>query len=242
MKNTLRITLAALSTFSAVPSVCAGSLQIAPVGLELLAPTSAGTLKLENQGTKTLEVQLRVFRWSQVNGQERLEPTTDVVVSPPVVSVAPQSDVTVRVVRLNKQKIVGEEGYRVLVDELPDPATRKNGVLSIVLRQVLPVFFRSQAAGSPDVKWTIEKSGGKTFVSAQNVGQRKLRVSQLKLTDNNGRTAVVSKGLVGYVLGESSMRWRLPPEASSLATDRAITISAQGDVGPINTSANIAQR
>lgn len=242
MNKTLRLASVALSTLSAAPPVIAGTLQVAPIGLELLAPTSAGTLKLENKGTKAIEVQLRVFRWSQVDGQERLEPTTDVVVSPPILSVAPQSDVTVRVVRPSKQEIVGEEGYRVLVDELPDPTTRKNGIISIVLRQSLPIFFRSQAANSPDVKWSIVKSGGRTFIAAQNAGQRKLRISQMKLTDKNGHTAVVSEGLVGYVLGGSSMRWPISPKIGSLATNQALTISAQGDTGPINATANIAQR
>lgn len=242
MRTFLHFACAAISTLSAISSTNAASIQVAPVSLELLAPTSAGTLKLENKGGKALGVQLRVFRWSQVGGQEKLEPTKDVVVSPPIVQVASQASVTVRVLRPNKNEIVGEENYRVLIDELPDPATRKNGVVSIVLRQSIPISFRSQTANAPQVTWAVETNGGRSFLTAHNSGERKLRVSQLKLSGSGGRSVVVSEGLVGYVLGGSSMRWPLSQQASRLASERSLTISAQGNVGPISATAPVTAR
>ena len=242
MRTLLQFACTTLATLAIASTADAASIQVAPVSLELLAPTSAGTLKLENKGGKSIGVQLRVFHWSQVDGQEKLEPTKDVVVSPPMVQVASQAAVTVRVLRPNKSEIVGEENYRVLIDELPDPATRKNGVVSIVLRQSIPISFRSQTANAPQVAWTVETNAGHSYLTAHNSGERKLRVSQLKLSASGGRSVVVSEGLVGYVLGGSSMRWPLSPQASRLASDRSITISAQGNVGPISATAPVSAR
>jgi hypothetical protein len=45
--------------------------------------------------------------------------------------------------------------------------------------------------------------------------------------------------LTGYVLGGSTMRWAAPQNAGKLATGSAITISAQGDQGPINVSSSV---
>src|SRR5438270_3421697 len=96
------------------------TLQVGPALIEVLAPGAASTLTLRNNGEKPINVQVRVFRWSEENGQERLEATDDVIASPPAVTLAPKVDYVARVVRVSKQPPVGEEAYRLLVDELPD--------------------------------------------------------------------------------------------------------------------------
>src|SRR5207302_3878346 len=64
------------ASLTALPTVlCAASLQVAPVNIEVQAPAAAATLRLHNVGTRPLNAQLRVFRWSQENGEEKLEPT-----------------------------------------------------------------------------------------------------------------------------------------------------------------------
>ncbi len=62
----------------------AASLQVAPVGIEVAAPGTASTVKLRNEGTSAINAQIRAFRWVQVDGQEKLEPTDDLVASPPM--------------------------------------------------------------------------------------------------------------------------------------------------------------
>jgi P pilus assembly chaperone PapD len=76
-------------------------------------------LTLRNDEDTEVTVQTRVLRWSQNAGKETLEPTPDVVASPPAVTLAPGADYVVRVVRVSKQPVHGEESYRVIVDQLP---------------------------------------------------------------------------------------------------------------------------
>src|SRR4029079_10100865 len=56
----------------------AASLRVAPTNLELVAPDSAPTLTLRNEDTRPINVQIRVLHWTQIDGIERLDPTTDV--------------------------------------------------------------------------------------------------------------------------------------------------------------------
>ena len=67
----------------------AASLQVAPVLLDLPAPGNTATITLRNTDVEPITAQVRVFRWSQRDGAERLEPTDEVVASPPVVSCVP---------------------------------------------------------------------------------------------------------------------------------------------------------
>src|SRR6266508_5911005 len=76
------------------PRAAAATLQVAPVLVEVMAPSMASTLTLRNDGRDPVFAQIRVFRWTQEGGQERLEPTDEVVASPPSVTLARNTDYT----------------------------------------------------------------------------------------------------------------------------------------------------
>jgi len=74
----------------------ATSLRVAPTNIEMIAPDSAAALTLRNEAKKPINVQMRVFRWTQQDGIERLEPTSDVVASPPAAKLGPGANYLVR--------------------------------------------------------------------------------------------------------------------------------------------------
>jgi fimbrial chaperone protein len=217
----------------------AASLQVAPVTLEIPAPGASATLKLRNEGTTVLNAQVRVFRWTQVNGEEKLEPTDAVVSSPPIISLAPKSGYIVRVVRLSKQPVAQGESYRVLVDELPDPSRQRHGTVAIVLRYSIPVFFYSAQAAAPKLTWSTAQRGGQVFVTATNDGDRHVRLADLKLDAGQGRNISLGNGLAGYVLGHSTVHWAVTNSKHRLGAGNAIAISAQSDSGPISASSTM---
>ena len=65
-----------------------------------LAPSASATLR--NDGDRPLECSDRVFRSSQVNGQDKLEPTEDVIASPPIASVPSRGEFHVRVIHATR--------------------------------------------------------------------------------------------------------------------------------------------
>jgi len=214
----------------------AASLQVAPVSVEIQAPGAAATLTLRNEGTSLLNAQIRIFRWTQVNGQEKLEPTDDVVASPPIATLSPKTDYTLRLVRVTKRPVATGESYRLFVDELPDPKARQNRVITLVMRYSIPAFFYPPDTAAAKLAWSVEQRSGRVYVSATNDGDRHVRVSALKLRDGSGATASFGNGLTGYVLGRSTMRWETPGNFLRLGAGSPVVISAQGDYGPINAS------
>jgi len=124
----------------AASGASAASLQVTPVLLEVVAPGAAATVTLRNNGARPIATQVRVFRWIQESGGERLEPTEDVVASPPAVELQPGQDYVARVVRVTKKPVVGEESYRLFVDELPGAPQGLRTVQFVV--PVDPAFLR----------------------------------------------------------------------------------------------------
>jgi fimbrial chaperone protein len=236
-KLTCLLTATAVSSISG--TAWAASLQVSPVTVEVPAPGVAAVLKLRNEGAAPIHAQLRVFRWSQANGEEKLEPTEDVVASPPMASLAAKADYTVRLVRVTKQPISAEETYRLLIDELPDPRAQRSRTITMVLRYSIPVFFLSQDATAAKLAWSIEQRNGRATVSVTNTGARHARISALQLHGGNGSVVSFGSGLTGYALGGSTMRWSVPPNAPRLDGASPVVITGNADTGPINASASV---
>ncbi|WP_157831909.1 fimbrial biogenesis chaperone [Thalassospira marina] len=200
----------ALLVSGAFPSgASAAALRVSPVLLDLIAPTSATGLRIWNDSNQSVDIQVRVFRWVQKDGQQSYQPTTDVVASPPISTLQAGSQNIIRIVRVSRQPVVNEESYRLVVDELPSPSLQEGGNVTVVLRHSIPLFFSQAVLDQPDVEWNVQtQSDGSMRLDAVNRGPRRLKISNLSLS-GQGNEEVRYAGLLGYVLGNSKMSWVL---------------------------------
>jgi fimbrial chaperone protein len=219
---------ATLAIAAAVPAQ-AGALQVSPI---LIEGNSRTTITLKNQDNRPLNVQVRVFKWTQVGGEDKLVPTTDVVASPPIVAVAPNQDYVVRLQRQAAAPAGAEEAYRVVVDQLPNPNRQRNGTVEVVLRFLVPAFFGSPDLSQPRLRWTVQSRGGRRVLVAENSGDRRIQLANLALK-TGGRTVTVQKGLAGYVLGRSQKAW---PISGNVAGGTGTTVVSMSDRGAINAA------
>src|SRR5690606_12520072 len=121
--------------FLAAGRVAAIGLQVAPISLDLAAGSAAEGLWLSNTGDAPLTAQVRVFRWTQADGEETLEPSRGLVISPPMLQLDAGARQLVRVIRTGAPPAAGhaEDAYRVVVNEVPTDAGDGAG-LRFVLR------------------------------------------------------------------------------------------------------------
>ena len=237
MRSTVTALFVAVVAFAASAPAGAGSLQVEPVLVDITAPGAASTVTLRNEGTTPIDAQIRVYRWSIVNGKEKLDPTDDVVASPPSVTLTPKGQYIARIVRVSKQPVAGEESYRLLVDQLPDLSQQRNGSVNLMVRYSIPVFFGASNKKNPTVAWSIATNGDKVTLTARNSGDRRLRISALTLKNDSGKSISFGSGLAGYALGQSAMSWTVPRHG--FAANGPVSVVAQSDGGPIQAVASI---
>lgn len=216
-----------------ISTAAAGSLRVAPILLDVPAPGATTTLNLRNEGDRNLHVQIRVFRWTGTQSEPTLEPTTDVVVSPPAATLTPGTEYVVRVVRVTKQPVAGEESYRVLVDEIPDAVADRANTVRFAFRYSIPVFFSVASAPAANVSWSLAVSGKNTILTASNSGGRRARLANLKVIDSDGKPLIMRPGLFGYALGKSVTAWTLPA-AGKVAPRGPFKLVAESETGAIN--------
>lgn len=214
----------------------AASLQVSPVLIDIeTEKAAASTLTIKNTSDKPLNAQVRVFKWTQVNGKDSFEETDDVVASPPLTSIHPNGSHVVRVVRMSQSKVQGEESYRLVIDELPDE-NQKKGTIALLVRHAIPVFFASPQASPPTLTWSLLRTNGKLQLKAVNEGDKRLRLANM-----SGRAAGGSvdfgKGLVGYVLGHSRMNFFAKASTGSISGD--VFLKADTNMEPVNATLSL---
>lgn len=227
--------IALLAFTAAGTEAGAASLQVSPVHLEVFAPGASTTITVRNTDVQPLSAQVRVFRWTQAGGQDRLEPTEDVVASPPTVELKARQNYTVRVVRVARHPVQREESYRLVIDELPQTQSR-TGTVALVLRHVVPLFFSTRDASPAAPVFSVTRRGKSVSLAVENRGDRRMRLASVGLRDASGRTVPINRGLLGYALGRSSMSWPLPAGGATFATGSRVTISGTADSGPFNAT------
>lgn len=212
----------------------AASLQVAPTGLEFLPSSPAQGLWLSNTGVEALNAQVRVFRWTQVDGEDVLTPTQDMVASPPMLSLQPGTRQLVRVIRVGAPTPgEGEKAYRLLVDELPPSVEPTETGIRYVLRHsvpafVLPATLPDAAEVATSLEWSLQRSDDGLALQARNTGSFHAQLSQVSLLPPDGTSIEVSPGLLGYVLPDMTMRWSLKLVPAQLPAGTRLKVSING--------------
>jgi fimbrial chaperone protein len=220
-------------------SAFAGTLSVSPVLVQVPAPAKTSSVTLYNQSEAMLPVQLRLFRWVKHAGADKLVPTTDVVASPPAARLKPGGEYTVRIVRVAKTPVEGEESYRLLVDQIPVPSEMGGTNVRFVVRHSIPVFFSETKAAPPRLSWKANLAEGKLIITARNDGERRVRLSGLTIESTSGTTRSFGEGLSGYVLGKSTARWTANSSSKEFQPGSALTIFARDENGPLQSSAQV---
>jgi fimbrial chaperone protein len=219
------------------PLAFASTLSVSPVLVQVPAPAKTSSVMLYNQSEAMLPVQLRLFRWVKNAGVDELVPTTDVVASPPAARLKPGSEYTVRIVRVAKTPVEGEESYRLLVDQIPAPSEMNGTNVRFVVRHSIPVFFSEPQVVPPRLSWEAHLADGRLIITARNDGERRVRLSGLTVRSSSGTTRSFGEGLSGYVLGKSTARWTANSGSKGFRPGSAITIFARDENGPLESSA-----
>lgn len=201
----------------------AGDLQVAPTVLEFGDGQHAQALWLTNSGTAPLRAQVRVRHWNQHDAAEQLLASDALLASPAIVEIAAGQRQLVRIVRAQSTSVDREDAFRLIVDELPGAAPgRSHSGLKFLLRYSIPVFvlppgFTPQlerdaptATHPAQLHGQLRRRDGAAELTLHNVGQQRIRISQLIWLEPSGQQVALTPGLLGYVLAGQRMRWNLP--------------------------------
>lgn len=220
------VTFAALCTVPAIAS----NFEISPVVLELPSTRAAGVIKITNKGDRDVSLQLRAYDWTQQDNEGELSATQSLIISPPVFTVAPDTTQTIRIISTRSAEGV-EVAYRVLVDEIP--VMTAAAAVNFRFRISMPVFIAPTAAAEQKLNWVVT-GGREPAVLISNIGNRRIRLTKLKLTLPDGNQTTLPTDADPYILAGAVKRYTIDA-MPSLAVGSPVNISALSDDGPVDT-------
>ena len=222
-----------------IASSRAASLQISPVSIQLEATESGKVINLRNDAGDPIHAQVRVFSWDQNDEEDRLTPTRELLVSPPIAEVPAGGQQVIRVLRADRAASAQERAYRLLIDELPSAGGSAQTGVQFRFRYSVPLFVApSGEPGSPELHWSIVEKSGHPYLRVSNSGKMHAQLSAVALTTGNVKVPVAA-GLLGYVLAGRARAWSLSDVARELhgqTGDVTATVNGNGVKAPLENS------
>jgi fimbrial chaperone protein len=185
----------------------AGSLEVQPVVIEVPAPARSAVLMVANRGTTPTNVQIRSYAWQQNGNADSLVRTGALFASPPIAEIPPGSSQIFRIL-LRQPPQDREASYRLLLDELPTPASP--GQIRMALRLSLPVFAQPEGRTRADLHWQALQTGPSgADIVAVNRGTRAEKVIGLGLSIGHARPVPAASLANSWILPGAERRWHV---------------------------------
>lgn len=203
----------------------ASGLRLTPLRLDFGPKQNSGQIEVTNLSATPMAVQVKAFRWTQKDGVESYEPTTDLFFAPPIVSVAPESKTIVRFRLRAPAPATQEAAYRVYFQEIP-PASQddRSAGMNFRTRFGVPVFVQPVKAALPALTAVTSRDAAGLHVRIRNDGKAHIRVANVRLylenvdlRDPRAPVAESQQALSGnnYVFPGNEAEWVLPLAAGA---------------------------
>ena len=230
--------------------------QIWPIYPRLEHTEKATAIWLKNVGTADALVQIRVYKWEQIDGKDSYTEQTDIIASPPIVKIKPGDNNMLRLSRAHTLPDGREYAYRIIVDELPITIEAQNAStkaqVNFQMRYSIPLFAYGKGLGSgfsqqsnqenakkalakPLLTWSLQADEqGQNHLFIRNSGLKFARLGNIALTKQGQGLGAQHKPLTAYVLAQSSTS--LPISAAMRQQLASQTVLyAEDSSGPQNT-------
>jgi fimbrial chaperone protein len=197
----------ALSAAAGLAPAAAGTLQVNPVLVEIGGARRTGSVTIRNEEDVPVTIRAYPLAWRQQEGEDIYDETAELIVSPPVFTIAPHATQTVRVGP--RRPSPAPRSYRLIVEEVPEAAPAGSGI-RVALRLNLPLYANLAAGRPADLGWrAFRQSDGQWAIEARNNGAGWVRVEAaaaeaatgLQLTDGFALGTVLPGGARRWLVG-----------------------------------------
>ncbi|NJS35283.1 MAG: fimbria/pilus periplasmic chaperone [Brachymonas sp.] len=181
---TIALLLAACAALLPAAPAIAGSFSVTPVRIYMTPRDRAVAVTITNEGDSPVALQADINVWSQKpDGTDELVLTDDMVLSPPIIKLAPKARQVVRLALLKPADASRQLTYRLIVREVPEVTAPKGGTLEvpIALALSMPVFITP-----PPAKREINCQAGRdaaaaVMVTCANTGSAYAQIREISL-------------------------------------------------------------
>jgi fimbrial chaperone protein len=227
----MRLALAFLLLAATAPAL-AGRFSVAPIRVDFGAGLRIGAVTVTSEDDHPQVFKKRPSLWTQnADGGDVYTPTTDLVVTPPLLRVEAGEP---RIVRIGTLRDPGEveRSYRVFLEEqAPANPEGTGATIAVVIKFGVPVFVAPRSERVAGTTEIVERKPGRITLQVKNTGNVHFNVEAI--TANGAAVKDVSSW---YLLPGTTRRYDLaiPPDA---CTGPAVDLRIQATRTVLSASA-----
>lgn len=217
----------------------AADLAVQPVRIELAPGHDRAAITVTNRSGEATVIQVDTLSWTQDGSQDRLTPTTELRVNPPMFTLPAGGS---QVLRLGVRRAPGdlqrESTYRLLLREVPSaptpPGAGSTPTQSVrVLLQISVPVYVAPSTVVPGQAWQARSGAdGAIAVNLSNTGNVHILVTRIALRPEGAPEGVAPLALSQagtVVMAGQSREWVLRPDAP--VTGPRVVLDAETDQG-----------
>lgn len=166
---------------AAAQTALAASFSVTPVRIYMKPQDRAVAVTINNESDAPIVLQADLYAWSQKpDGTDDLTLTEDLILSPPIIKLAPNSRQVVRLARILPPDASRQLTYRMVMREIPEAMAPKDRVqVGIALAISLPVFITPPAAKRQMACTTAGATSGVLNIACENKGSAYAQVREI---------------------------------------------------------------
>lgn len=214
--------LLAMLPFLLPVSAAAGSFTLSPIRIDFSPDYRDTAIAIQNEAPTPVSVQARVYAWHVENGEDRYLPTKQILIAPPIMTIAPNTPQVVRAAFRFPADEHKEMAYRIFFAELPQVREGNKLQVDMILTIGIPVFMAPRVPSEPEPPtWSAQIRGlsdGKPILhlSVENRGNMHFRIDRMQArelvqhgaaTDRNTGPLLSSQEMGSYVLAGTERHW-----------------------------------
>lgn len=206
----------------------AGTFSVTPVRIFLQPTDRATAITFTNDGATEIVLQADLYEWLQKpDGDDDLKLAEDIIISPPIIKLAPGAKQVVRLARLSMAPTEAQQTYRLIVREIPEIAAAKQGIsVQVALALSMPVFITPKDAKPVVTCSAVTASASQVMFTCKNTGKAHAQVRHARVLREGKELAQLDNG--GYYLPGTQRALILP---RSQVTAGALTLELDLDDG-----------
>lgn len=239
LRPTVKLALsacAALMLTLLTTQATAGQFSVSPLRIQMTARDRATAITLTNEGDTELVMQADIYHWKQKpDGQDDLELSEDMILSPPILKLPPHSRQVVRLARLRPVQSGDQKTYRLIVREIPEVQVTQGTVkLQIAMAFSLPIFI-SPPGTKRELLCTTERGVTNNIRAfCENQGNAYAQPVDFVLKNLEGKQ-LATKEAGGYVLPGIRRGFDLSAPSSDRIPAGVAQLVVRQDTGAVQT-------
>jgi len=220
-----RLLFAALIYLGSQGAALAGVFSVTPVRIYMTPKDRAVAVTLNNDGDGSVVLQADIYAWTQdADGTDHMTPSEDLLLSPPIIKLAPKARQVVRLAMLAPRDPARQMTYRMILREVPEAVQPREKIeVPIALALNMPIFVTPPQA-KREVRCEISRTEAQGLQAVcANTGSAYAQIRELSLKRGDEELATFQGGT--YILSgaRKTFQFKTPKHASPGEAQLSVT-------------------